>query len=274
MTVLTRQVQRIRGPIEIGVMAFLREIGAMAMFLAATVRHIFKAPFEVQEMILQMYQVGVRSVPIVLISGFFVGGVVVIQFNYALSLFGAEVYLGGITTSGLLREVGPVLVAIMIVGRVGAYITAELATMKVTEQVDAIRCLGVNPVQFLVVPRFLAVSAMIFMLTILGLLVALLGGALVGNLILDINLSFYFANIRKLTAAWALFTGMLKSILFGILLATIACYQGMKTEGGAEAVGQAVNRCLVHCSIAVFLADYIIASLAALTYGLAEEIIF
>ena len=87
-------------------------------------------------------------------------------------------------------------------------------------------------------------------------------------------LHFYFANIRKLAAAWALFNGMLKSILFGIVVATISCYQGMKTEGGAEAVGRAVNTCLVHCSIAIFLLDYIIASLAALTFGLAEEIIF
>ena len=274
MTALTRRVRRIRGPLEIWLVPFFSEIGALAMFLGRAVRHIFKAPFEAGELLFQMYQVGVRSIPIVLIAGFFVGGIVVIQFEYALNLFGAEIYLGGITTSGLLREVGPVLVAIMIAGRVGAYITAELATMKVTEQVDAVRCLGVNPIQFLVVPRFLAVTAMIFVLTILGLIFALIGGALVASLILDVNLSFYFANIRKLAAAWALFTGMLKSILFGILVATISCYQGMKTEGGAEAVGQAVNVCLVRCSIAIFLADYIIASLAALTFGLAEEIIF
>lgn len=274
MTIIRQQAQRIRGPLERRLIAFWREIGAMSLFLGNTLRQLFISPLEVEELIVQMYQVGVRSVPIVLVSGFFVGGVVVLQFHYALSLFGAEVYLGGITTSGLLREVGPVLVAIMIVGRVGAYITAELATMKVTEQVDAIRCLGVDPVQYLVVPRFLAVTAMIFVLTVLGLIVALVGGALVAYLILDINLSFYFANIRKLFAAWALFTGMLKSILFGILLATISCYQGIKTEGGAEAVGQAVNRCLVHCSIAVFLADYLIASLAALTFSVAEEIIF
>ena len=274
MTALTRRVRRIRGPLEIWLVPFFSEIGALVMFLGRAVRHIFKAPFEAGELLFQMYQVGVRSIPIVLIAGFFVGGIVVIQFEYALGLFGAEAYLGGITTSGLLREVGPVLVAIMIAGRVGAYITAELATMKVTEQVDAVRCLGVNPIQFLVVPRFLAVTAMIFVLTILGLIFALIGGALVASLILDVNLSFYFANIRKLAAVWALFNGMLKSILFGILVATISCYQGMKTEGGAEAVGQAVNVCLVRCSIAIFLADYIIASLAALTFGLAEEIIF
>jgi phospholipid/cholesterol/gamma-HCH transport system permease protein len=274
MTALTRRVRRIRGPIELWLLPFFSEIGALALFFGAIVRHLLKPPFEAGELLFQMYQVGVRSVPVVLIAGFFVGGVVVLQFDYALNLFGAEIYLGGITTSGLLREVGPVLVAVMIAGRVGAYITAELATMKVTEQVDAVRCLGVNPVQFLVVPRFLAVTAMIFVLTILGLIFALLGGALVGSLFLNMNLSFYFANIRKLAAAWALFNGMLKSILFGIVVATISCYQGMKTEGGAEAVGRAVNTCLVHCSIAIFLLDYIIASLAALTFGLAEEIIF
>lgn len=253
---------------------FLNELGGMVMFFGQVARHLFRRPFEWRELIIQFYQVGVKTVPIVVISGVFVGAIVSIQFEYALSIFGARQYLGGITTSGLLREVGPVLVSVMIAGRVGAYITAELGTMKVTEQIDAVRCLGANPIQFLVVPRFIAVTVMIFVLTIVGLVIATLGGAAAAWLLADMGPSYYFANARSLDAAWALFNGMAKGILFGLLLATISCYKGMTTEGGTEGVGRAVNSCLVTSSLWIFLVDYIIASVASLTFRVAETLLF
>ncbi len=253
---------------------FLRELGGITVFFVQVMRHVVKRPFELRELIIQLYQVGVKSVSIVIISGLFVGAIVSFQFAYALSLFGAQQYLGGITTSGLLREVGPVLVAIMIAGRVGAYITAELGTMKVTEQVDAMRCLGADPVHFLVVPRFIAVTVMIFVLTMLGLVIAAVGGALSAWLLADMSLSYYFASVRSLAAAWALFNGMAKGVLFGLLLSTISCYKGMTAEGGTEGVGKAVNSCLVTSSFAIFFIDYIIASLASLTFEVAETLLF
>ena len=253
---------------------FWQDVGAMVLFFGTVARRIFRRPFEWGELIVQLYQVGVKSLPIVAIAGLFVGAIVAIQFNYALGLFGATQYLGGMTTSGLLREVGPVLVSVMIAGRIGAYITAELGTMKVTEQVDAVRCLGADPIQFLVVPRFLAVAIMIFVLTMVGLVVAALGGALASWLLADMGLSYYFANIRKLAAAWALLNGILKSLLFGLLLSTIACYKGMTTEGGTEGVGRAVNSCLVTSAIAIFLADYVMAGIASITFQVAEQFLF
>ncbi len=254
--------------------SFLSELGAMTVFGIQVIIRIPRPPFEVREFMFQLYQVGVRSIAIVLVAGFFIGGIVALQFNYALNLFGAQVYLGGMTTSGLLREVGPVLVAIMITGRIGAYITAELGTMKVTEQVDAVRCLGADPLQCLVVPRFLAVVIMIFFLTIFGLIVSLAGGALISSLLLDVNISYYLVNLRKLTAAWALINGMIKSVLFGLVIAVVCCYKGMSAEGGAEGVGRAVNSTLVVASIAVFLLDYVVASLNSLTFRLAESFLF
>jgi phospholipid/cholesterol/gamma-HCH transport system permease protein len=254
--------------------SFFSELGAMAVFGIQIIIRIPRSPFEIREFMFQLYQVGVRSITIVLVAGFFVGGIVALQFNHALSLFGAQVYLGGVTTSGLLREVGPVLVAIMITGRIGAYITAELGTMKVTEQVDAVRCLGADPLQCLVVPRFLAVAIMIFFLTIFGLIVSLVGGAIISSLLLEVNINYYLINLRKLTAVWALFNGMIKSILFGLVIAVICCYKGMSAEGGAEGVGRAVNSTLVVASIAVFLLDYVVASLNSLTFHLAESFLF
>jgi phospholipid/cholesterol/gamma-HCH transport system permease protein len=216
----------------------------------------------------------VKSIPIVIISGLFVGAIVSVQFAYALSQFpGTSGFLGGITTSGLLREVGPVLVSVMVAARIGAYITAELGTMKVTEQIDAVRCLGADPIQFLVVPRFLAVSIMIFLLTIVGLVVGTVGGAAAAWLMTDMGPSYYFASVVSLNAAWALFNGMAKGLLFGIMIATICCYKGMTTEGGTLGVGKAVNSCLVTCSFAIFLADYIVASIASLTFAVAEKLL-
>jgi phospholipid/cholesterol/gamma-HCH transport system permease protein len=256
------------------ILDFLDELGAMIVFGVQVVIRVPRAPFEIREFMLQLYHVGVLSVPIVLVAGFFVGGIVALQFHHALSLFQAEVYLGGITTSGLLREVGPVLVAVMITGRIGAYIAAELGTMKVTEQVDAVRCLGADPLQALVVPRFLAVTIMIFLLTIFGLLVSIVGGAIMSSLVLDVNVSYYLVNLRKLTTAWALFNGMIKSFLFGIVIGIVCCYKGMHAEGGAEGVGKAVNSTLVVASIAIFLIDYVVASISSITFGLAESFLF
>jgi len=254
----------------------ITEIGSMAIFLLQVVKSTFQRPFEVREFIIHLYQVGIRSIPVVALAGIFVGAIVSIQFHYALSQFGAGAlqYLGGVTTSGLLREVGPVLVSVMIAARVGAFITAELGTMKVTEQVDAVRCLGADPIRFLVVPRFLAVTVMIFILTILGLIIATAGGALSAYLLTDMGLSKYFASIRSLSAAWALSNGMLKSLLFGVLLSTVCCYKGLYTEGGSEGVGKAVNSCLVTSSIAIFLVDYIIARMASITFEVAERFLF
>jgi len=249
-------------------------VGARVIFLWQVIVKIWKRPFEVREFIIQLYLVGVRSLPIVGVSGFFVGGIVALQFDYALDLFGAGVYLGGVTTSGLLREVGPVLVAIMITGRIGAFIAAELGTIKVTGQTEAIRCLGLEPMQVLVVPRFLAVVIMIFLLTIFGLLVSLVGGALVSFFILDVSISYYLVYLLKLTTAWAFLNGIIKSFIFGILVGIISCYEGYNAEPGAEGVGRAVNRTLVYASIVVFLTDYIVAAIASLTFTLAQEIVF
>jgi len=256
------------------VVPFLKDVGGMVMFLWVILKHLVKPPFEVRELMFQLYAVGVKSIPVVIISGIFVGAIVGIQFEYALGLFGARQYLGGITTSGVLREVGPVLVSIMIAGRVGAYITAELGTMKVTEQIDAVRCLGANPIQFLVVPRFIAVTVMVFVLTIVGLVVATMGGAFAVWLMADMGPAYYFESAKNLNAGWALLNGMAKGLLFGVLLSTIACYKGFTTEGGTEGVGRAVNSCLVVGSLAIFITDYLLASIASVTFKVAESLLF
>jgi len=274
LNIYSLEIFQYPGRLLLGLGELLEGIGSRVIFLAQVIVKIFHRPFEVRELIIQLYLVGVQSLGIVAVSGFFVGGIVALQFSYALNLFGAGVYLGGVTTSGLLREVGPVLVAIMITGRIGAFIAAELGTMKVTGQSEAIRGLGLDALQVLVVPRFLAVVIMIFLLTIFGLLVSLLGGALVSFLILDVNLSYYFVYLLRLTTIWAFLNGMIKSFIFGILVAIISCYEGFNAEPGAEGVGRAVNRTLVYASIVVFLTDYMAAAVASLTFTLAQKIEF
>jgi len=262
------------GRIFIGLAAVIEGIGARVLFLWQVLVKVPARPFEVREFMLQLYLVGVRSLGIVAVSGFFVGGIVCSQFGYALGLFGAKLYLGGVTTSGLLREVGPVLVAVMISGRIGAFIAAEMGTMKVTEQIDAVRCLGLDPVPVLVVPRFLAVLIMVFLLTIFGLLVSLVGGAATAYFMLDVNLRTYMGNLLRLTTVAAFLVGAVKSLLFGIIIATIACFEGYHASPGAEGVGRGVNRTLVYASIAVFLIDYIVAAIVSITFSLAQNIIF
>jgi phospholipid/cholesterol/gamma-HCH transport system permease protein len=262
------------GKISIGLMEIIEGIGSRVLFLWKVIQKIFARPFEIREFIVQLYLVGVQSLGIVAVSGFFVGGIVALQFGYALGMFGAKAYLGGVTTSGLLREVGPVLVAVMITGRIGAYISAEMGTMKVTEQIDALRCLGLDPMPVLVVPRFLAVLLMVFLLTIFGLLVSLLGGAVTSYFLLDINFSYYLVNLLKLTTLAAFLIGIIKSFIFGVFIATIACFEGYHAEPGAEGVGRAVNHTLVYASISIYLVDYIVAALVSITFTLAQSIIF
>ena len=274
LNILSLGVFQNLGKIFIGFLEIIEGIGSRVLFLWKVIQKIFARPFEVREFIVQLYLVGVQSLGIVAVSGFFVGGIVALQFGYALNMFGAKVYLGGVTTSGLLREVGPVLVAVMISGRIGAYISAEMGTMKVTEQMDAIRCLGLDPMPVLVVPRFLAVLLMVFLLTIFGMLVSLLGGAITSYFLLDVNFSYYLVNLLKLTTMAAFLIGIVKSFIFGILIATIACFEGYNAEPGAEGVGRAVNHTLVYASISIYMVDYIVAALVSITFTLAQSIIF
>lgn len=240
---------------------FLEEIGGLFVFLAATISALVRGPLEWRETILQMYRVGVQSLLVVFMAGFFVGAIVCIQFNAPLEMLGAHVYLGGITGSAILREIGPMLIAAMISGRIGAFIAAELGTMKVTEQVDAVRCLGVDPMNHLVAPRFVAVVAMVFLLTILGLMIANVGAAFIAYTLLDVNIYYYIGSLIKLADTTAFVYSIIKGFVFGVVIGTVACRKGMTAEGGAMGVGVGVRSSLVVTAMGLFVAEYLLTSI-------------
>ncbi len=206
----------------------------------------------------QMVFAGIGSLMIAFFVVFFTGIVIAMQSAYQLSRFGANIYVAPMVSVGLARELGPVLTALVVAGRVGAAIAAELGTMKVTEQIEALETMALNPIRFLVVPRFLALLVMLPCLTIFADIVGIFGGFLVGvfNLRLDpyryITFSFQFLEWKDV---W---TGLIKSIVFGIIISMVGCYMGLKTKGGAEGVGKATTLSVVTSFILIILFDCIL----------------
>ena len=209
----------------------------------------------------QMVFVGVGSFIIAFFVAFFTGIVIAMQSAYQLSRFGANIYVAPMVAVGIARELGPVLTALVVAGRVGAAITAEIGTMKVTEQIEALETMALNPIRFLVVPRFLALLIMLPCLTVMADMMGIFGGFLVGvfNLRLDpyryITFSF---NYMALKDVW---TGLVKSVVFGITIAMVGCYMGLKTKGGAEGVGKATTLSVVTSFVLIILFDCVLTGL-------------
>jgi phospholipid/cholesterol/gamma-HCH transport system permease protein len=210
----------------------------------------------------QMYKVGVRSLPTTVVVGLFVGAIMAIQLELQLRDFGAQGFLGGLSASVTLRNVGPVLIAFVLSGKVGAYTSAELGTMQITDQVNAIRCLGTDPVRYLIVPRLIAVVATSFLLLIVGLITAIAGGALIASLQLGINSVNYVSNIPTIVTWWSVGTGVMKSFCFGAIIAVVCCYQGYNARGGSSGVGEAVRRTSVQSLVCIVVANFALSSVA------------
>lgn len=237
-------------------MAAVEELGAMTLFAGEVLRIGFRKRIPWASVVDQMYEVGVRSLPVTLMAGGFVGGIMAIQINLQLVDFGAQSFLGGLSTSVTIRDVGPVIIAFMLSGRVGAYTSAELGTMRITEQMDAIRCLGANPIEMILWPRMIAVVLSSFLLLVTGLMISLVGGIMVSSLGLAINPIYYLLNIPKVVTGFSLVIGILKSLVLGILIGVICCYQGYSASGGAIQVGQKVKRAAVQSMVAIIVADF------------------
>lgn len=209
----------------------------------------------------QMEQIGVRSLSIVTVTAVFTGMVLALQMGNYLTRFGAKPYAGRILALSMLREMGPVLTALMIAGRVGSGITAEIGSMKVTEQIDAMRSLGINPIQKLVLPRLLALIVMLPLLTILADFVGILGGLFMSVVELDISGSFYLNSIIQFIRFRDLLSGLGKTFFFAFFIATIACYNGLQVSGGADGVGRATTRTVVTASITILVSDFFLTKL-------------
>lgn len=203
----------------------------------------------------QGYKIGVASLPVVLLTTLFSGMVLALQSSYQLRLLSAEQFTSDLVALSVTREIGPVFTAIMVAGRVGASMAAELGTMKVTEQLDALKALAADPVRYLVVPRFLACSAMLVILTIYSDLVGMFGGYVVGVFKLGISSYKYFHRSIDVLVFKDVYTGLIKAFIFGMVISVVSCYYGFKTKGGAEGVGQATTMAVVVSFILIIVFD-------------------
>ncbi len=201
------------------------------------------------------YEVGVRSLLVVAITGSFIGMVLAVQSYFQFRQLGLESRLGAVINMTLVRELGPVLAATMLAGRVGGAMAAQLGTMRVTEQIDALASMGASPIQYLVVPRFLACIVLIPTLTIMADFMGVVGGYLYSVYGFSIDQHFYWYNSAKFVGNWDLFSGVFKSFFFGGTIALVSCYRGFNCQPGAEGVGQAATAAFVHSFVLILVSD-------------------
>jgi len=235
--------------------------GGLALLFARTLMWLPVPPVKRRTIVNQMEMVGVNSFPIVFLTSLFTGMVLALQSAYQMQKISAEMYIASLVALSMTRELAPVLTALVIAGRVGAAITAELGTMKVTEQIDALETLATNPIKYLVVPRFVALVIMLPVLTIYADFVGIIGGYLVGVFKLHILHSVYMRMTYEPLAFKDIFTGLIKSLIFAMIICTVSCYQGMKTEGGAEGVGRSTTMAVVTSFILIIAADCLFTAL-------------
>lgn len=203
-----------------------------------------------------MYQIGVQSVPVILVTGGFIGMVLAVQAYEQFALMHMENQLGTVVNVTLLKELGPVLAAVMLAGRVGSSMAAQLGTMRVTEQIDALAALGANPVAYLVVPRFLACFLLIPLLTLFADGVGVLSGWWFSTQILGVESFYYWFHSRNFVNAYDLWSGIIKSVCFGAAISVIACHRGFHSRAGAEGVGQAATEAFVYSFIVILAIDF------------------
>ncbi|MCB0264325.1 MAG: ABC transporter permease [Calditrichaeota bacterium] len=203
----------------------------------------------------QMVKIGFNSLPIVCLISFFVGLIIAMQSSYQLKAFGATIYTANLTAVSIIRELAPLLTSIIITGRSGSAITAEIGTMKVSEEIDALETMGLNPVKFLVVPRVLAMLIMVPCLTIIADIVGIFGGYLISMLTLDLTSVRYIDQTIIALTLKDLFSGLIKSAFFALIIAGIGCYQGLIVKGGAEGVGKSTTQSVVVSIFLIIVAD-------------------
>lgn len=238
------------------------EIGRSLMFLGQILRTMWCKPTRSKLVLEQIWDVTWQSLPTTAMAGFFVGAIMAVQFTLQMRDFGALGYLGGLATSATIRELGPLLIAFMLSGKVGAYTSAELGTMRVTEQIDAIRCLGADPLQEIIVPRFIGIIISSFFLLGMGLVMSVLGGIFLAYFFAGVNPEEYVRHIPTILAWPSIVIGLLKCFCFALVLATICTFKGYTATGGAKGVGRAVVMTAVATMISIVVFDWMTSFVA------------
>ncbi len=231
-------------------------LGDFTLFSLSTLLWTFRRRPPTRTLLPVCYVVGVQSVPVVAITGMFIGMVMAVQFYSQFYMIGLETRMGSLINISIVRELGPVLAATMLAGRVGSAMAAELATMRITEQVDAVSCLGTNPLAHLVVPRLLACILLIPLLTVLADFMGIMGGAFICTRLYNVESHYYWQHTQEFIGLWDVFTGLLKAIFFGVIIGLISCHRGLNSKPGAQGVGQAATEAFVMSFIFILVMDF------------------
>jgi phospholipid/cholesterol/gamma-HCH transport system permease protein len=242
----------------------LQEYSVLA---AQSVANLFRYPRYMADMIQQADLIGVGSLPIVVLTGFFTGAVLALNSASTLQRFGSLTLIGQLVSVGMVRELGPVLTGLMVAGRNASGMASELGSMIVTEQIDAMRALGTDPLKKLVTPRMISTVVMLFFLTIISDLLGLVGGGVVSTLIFGMDSHQYWSSAWQVLVFQDVFTGLIKPVLFGFIIATVGCYYGMSARGGTQGVGRATTQAVVASSVFILLVDFFATKLLISIFG-------
>lgn len=240
---------------------FIEEIGKIFLLFLQTIKWSLRPPLGFRNILKQMEEVGVRSIPVVLITAVSTGMVLALQSHTGFKRFNAESLVGTVVALSMTRELGPVLTALIVAGRAGAAMAAELGTMRVTEQIDALSTMAANPIKYLVVPRLLAGMLMLPILTIFSDAIGIAGGYFVAVQVLNVNPVVYLRRTTDFLEYDDIYGGLLKAFVFGIIIATVSCYKGFNTQGGAEGVGKATTGAVVLSSMLILISDYFLTAM-------------
>jgi len=243
------------------VLRYVEEAGKILLLFLSIISWLFRPPLKIRLIFKQLEFVGVKSIFVVVLTGTFTGMVLALQGYYGFRMFSAESLVGSTVALGMTRELGPVLTALMVTARAGSAMAAELGTMRVTEQIDALYVMAANPVKHLIVPRVVASVIMLPILTIVSDFMGILGGYFVGVVVLNINEGIFVKNITRYVDLGDLYNGLTKAAVFGLILSLIGCYKGFNTTGGAEGVGRATTEAVVLAAITILISDYFLTAI-------------
>ncbi len=242
-------------------LGMFESIGRLVIFAAIAVSHIFRPPFYYNAFLQQLINIGFYSLPVVGLTALFTGGALALQIYSGGARFNAEAIVPSIVAIGITRELGPVLGGLMVAGRVSTSIAAEIGTMRVTEQIDALTTLSTNPMKYLVTPRVLAATVILPVLVFIGDTIGVMGGYLVGTHRLDFNDATYLKNTWDILEFDDVSSGLIKAAAFGFIIALIGCYSGYHSQRGAQGVGNATKTAVVTASVLIFAANYLLTEL-------------
>lgn len=244
-----------------GFLAILSTAGRISMFAATAVSHCVRPPFYPRLVLRQFLEIGYYSLPVVGLTTLFSGMVLALQSYTGFARFSAESAVATVVVLSMTRELSPVLAGLMVAGRVGAAIAAEIGTMRVTEQIDALTTLSTNPFKYLIVPRLIAATVSLPILVLIGDIIGVFGGYVVGVYKLEFNAATYIQSTVQYLERVDVISGLVKAAVFGFLVALMGCYHGFKSRGGAQGVGAATTNAVVTASIMILVANYVITEL-------------